>query len=183
MKILLPASPTAAALALPGLAEARPVTFEATLKNYGGNGAYVVLYVTDAAGKYRGTLWMAGGKAKYYRHLSDWQRASGGAAGEIDGITGASIGSGKTLKISLDLADALIDAGYQRACRHGRRGRRGQSLRGRRAARHEGLGRPSRRQGLREILQRHVLREDGHAPPSPFAPRTGLRAGCSPSRP
>jgi len=73
----------------------------------------VVLYVTDAAGAYKGTLWMAGGKAKYYRHLSDWQRASGGRAAEIDGITGASVGSGKTLKITLDLADAMIDAGYQ----------------------------------------------------------------------
>lgn len=113
MKILFPAVATATALALPGIAQARPVTFEATLKNYGGNGAYVVLYVADAAGKYRGTLWMAGGKAKYYRHLSDWQRASGGATTEVDGVTGASIGSGKTLKINLDLADALIDAGYQ----------------------------------------------------------------------
>jgi hypothetical protein len=113
MKILLPVVATATVAALPGLAEARPVTFEATLKNYGGNGAYVVLYVTDRAGKYRGTLWMAGGRAKYYRHLSDWQRASGGAASEVDGITGASIGSGKTLKVSLDLADALIDAGYE----------------------------------------------------------------------
>jgi len=113
MKTWIPAVATAFTLALPGLAEARPVTFEATLKPYGGNGAYVVLYVTDPAGKYRGTLWMAGGRAKYYRHLADWQRASGGAASEIDGITGASIGSGKTLKISVDLADALIDAGYQ----------------------------------------------------------------------
>jgi hypothetical protein len=113
MKILFPVAATVAAFALPGFAEARPVTFEATLKNYGGNAAYVVLYVTDAAGKYRGTLWMAGGKAKYYRHLSDWQRASGGGAGEIDGITGASIGSGRTLKVSLDIADALIDAGYK----------------------------------------------------------------------
>ncbi|MFO1150850.1 MAG: DUF2271 domain-containing protein [Alsobacter sp.] len=113
MKILLPILATASAVALPGLAEARPVTFEATLKPYGGNGAYMVLYVTDAAGQYRGTLWMAGGRAKYYRHLSDWQRASGGATSEVDGITGASIGSGKTLKVSLDIADALIDAGYQ----------------------------------------------------------------------
>ena len=113
MKILLPAVAVASALVAPTFAEARPVTFETTLKNYGGNGAYVVLYVTDAAGKYRGTLWMAGGRSRYYRHLSDWQRASGGAPAEIDGITGASVGSGKTLKISLDLADAMIDAGYQ----------------------------------------------------------------------
>lgn len=113
MKMLLPTLAAATALAAPGLAEARPVTVQATLKAYGGNGAYVVVYVTDQAGQYRGTLWMAGGKAKYYRHLSDWQRASGGTTSEVDGITGASIGSGKTLKISLDLADAMIDAGYR----------------------------------------------------------------------
>lgn len=113
MKFTLPAVAAATAFVAPGLAEARPVTFETQMKAYGGNRAYVVLYVTDAAGKYRGTLWMAGGKAKYYRHLSDWRRGSGGAPAEIDGITGASIGSGKTLKIGLDLADAMIDAGYQ----------------------------------------------------------------------
>ncbi|OYZ89397.1 MAG: Tat pathway signal protein [Xanthobacter sp. 17-67-6] len=113
MKLVLPAVAATATLLSPVLAEARQVTFETTLKNYGGNGAYVVLYVTDASGAYKGTLWMAGGKAKYYRHLSDWQRASGGRAAEIDGITGASVGSGKTLKITLDLADAMIDAGYK----------------------------------------------------------------------
>jgi len=112
MKFILPALAATAAIA-PALAEARQLTFETRLKNYSGNGAYVVLWVTDAAGKYKGTLWMAGGKTKYYRHLSDWQRASGGRPAEIDGITGASIGSGKTLKISLDIADAMIDAGYK----------------------------------------------------------------------
>ena len=33
--------------------------------------------------------------------------------GGIDGITGASVGSGQSLKVSVDVADALIDAGYQ----------------------------------------------------------------------
>lgn len=112
MKFVLPAVAATAALITPSHAEARRATFETTLSAYGGNRAYVVLYVTDAAGAYQGTLWMAGGKAKYYRHLSDWRRASGGAAAEIDGITGASVGSGRTLKISLDLSDTMIDAGY-----------------------------------------------------------------------
>lgn len=113
MKLALSALAATAALVAPTLAEARQVTFETTLKTYGGNGAYVVLWVTDAAGKYKGTLWLAGAKSKYWRHLSDWQRASGGGASQVDGITGASIGSGRTLKISLDIADAMIDAGYQ----------------------------------------------------------------------
>ncbi len=112
MKFALSTVAVGAALLAPTLVEARQVTFETTLKPYGGNGAYVVLWVTDASGKYAGTLWMAGAKSKYWSHLSDWQRASGGRAREVDGITGASIGSGRTLKISVDIADAMIDAGY-----------------------------------------------------------------------
>jgi hypothetical protein len=30
----------------------------------------------------------------------------------VDGITGASVGSGQKLELSMDLADALFDAGY-----------------------------------------------------------------------
>ena len=113
MKLALPLLAATAAFVTPLIAEARQVTFETTLKAYGGNGAYVALYLLDGAGKYKGTLWMAGDKTKFYRHLSDWTRASGGRLAEVDGITGASVGSGKTLKITVDIADALIDAGYK----------------------------------------------------------------------
>lgn len=100
------------ALVLPGLAMARPVTLTTTLTNYGGDGAYLAIYVTDAAGAYAGTLWMAGSKSKYYEHMSDWYRATGGDPAQINGITGASVGAGRTLEITLDLQDALFDAGY-----------------------------------------------------------------------
>jgi hypothetical protein len=102
----------AGALAAPSPALARPVTFETQLANYGGDGAYVVMYVTDQAGRYQGTLWMAGQEAKYHKHLRDWYRTAGGAA-RIDGITGASVGAGRTLRATLDLSDALLAAGYQ----------------------------------------------------------------------
>jgi len=112
MKSLLAALAMTTALTLPGLAMARPVTLTAELSSYGGDGAYLALYVTDPQGKYAGTLWVAGRKSKYYEHLSGWHRASGGNAAEINGITGASVGAGRTLEISLDLADTLFDAGY-----------------------------------------------------------------------
>jgi len=100
------------ALTVPGLALARPVTLTTTLNSYGGNGAYLALYVTDASGGYVGSLWMAGGKSKYYQHLTDWHAATNGDPAQINGITGASVGAGRTLEISVDLADALFDAGY-----------------------------------------------------------------------
>ncbi len=112
MKKILAALALTTALTLPGVALARPVTLTTTMKSYGGDGAYLAIYVTDAKGAYAGTLWMAGGKAKYYEHLADWYRATGGNTAEINGITGASVGAGRTLEITLDLADALFDVGY-----------------------------------------------------------------------
>lgn len=113
MKYLLSGACLAGALTLPALAHARPVVLTTVLQSYGGNGAYLALYLTDGAGKFHKTLWVAGKKAKYYKHLSDWARASGLPARAVDGISGASVGSGKTLKVTVELADALLDAGYE----------------------------------------------------------------------
>ncbi len=112
-KPLLTTVVAACALALPSLGQARQVSLTTQLKNYGGDGAYLAVYLTDAKGAYAGTLWVAGGKAKYYKHLSDWNRLSAGDARRLNGVTGASVGAGRTLKVTADLADALIDAGYE----------------------------------------------------------------------
>lgn len=113
MKSLLAILSITTALTLPGLAMAREVTLTTNLKNYGGDGAYLAYYVTDANGAYVGSLWLAGGKARYYEHLSGWYRATGGDTAEISGITGASVGAGRSLSVTLDLADTLFDAGYE----------------------------------------------------------------------
>lgn len=113
MTKIIPVLALSAALALPGLAAARPVTLTTTLKNYGGDGAYLALYLTDASGAYVRTLWVAGGKSKYYKHLADWHRATGGSRSQINGLTGASVGAGRKLTVTADLADALFDAGYK----------------------------------------------------------------------
>ena len=103
----------ACVLTVPALAHSRTVTLSTQLKNYGGDGAYLAVYLTDAKGAYAGTLWVAGGKAKYHKHLADWNRLSAGDAKRLAGVTGASVGAGRTLKVTADLADALIDAGYE----------------------------------------------------------------------
>jgi hypothetical protein len=113
MKKLISCLAVSTALVLPGLAMARPVTLTTTLKNYGGDGAYLAVYLTDPSGAYVRTLWVAGKKSKYYKHLTDWHRATGGSPSQINGITGASVGEGRSLKVTADLADALFDAGYK----------------------------------------------------------------------
>lgn len=100
-------------LALPAAAQARNVSLTTTLKDYGGDGAYLAVYLTDASGAYVRTLWVAGGKAKYYKHLSAWNRMSAGDKQRLQGVTGASVGAGRSLEVTAELADALIDAGYE----------------------------------------------------------------------
>ena len=112
-KPLMTTLAAACVLAVPALAHSRPVTLTAQLKNYGGDGAYLAVYVTDAKGAYVRTLWVAGGKAKYYKHLADWNRLSANDGKRLQGVTGASVGAGRVLKVTAELADALIDAGYE----------------------------------------------------------------------
>ena len=112
-KPLLTTIAAACALVLPTVGQARQLTLTTQLKNYGGDGADRAVYLTDAKGAYAGTLWVAGGKAKYYKHLADWSRLSAGDTKRLAGVTGASVGAGRTLKVTADLADALIDAGYE----------------------------------------------------------------------
>ncbi|MCK9466272.1 MAG: DUF2271 domain-containing protein [Thiopseudomonas sp.] len=102
-----------AAISLSTLSQAREVTFTTQLKNYSGDGAYIVLYLVNENGQYQRTFWLAGTKSKYYKHLPDWARGSGLRSSEYDGVTGASVLSGKTLKVTVDIDDALIDAGYE----------------------------------------------------------------------
>ena len=110
MKKSLIALAFAAPLLVPIAAEARQVRITTTLKSYSGEGAYLAIYLTDKAGKLVKTIHVAGGKAKYHPHLSGWQRQGGG---RLDGTTGASVGIGETLRISTEIADTLIDAGFE----------------------------------------------------------------------
>jgi hypothetical protein len=111
-KSILAALVLSTTITMPAIAQAKTVILTTDMIQFGGRGAYIAIYVTDPSGAYAGSLWMAGGKSKYYRHLSDWARLSGGSANEVSGITGASVGAGRTLEVSMDLSDALFDAGY-----------------------------------------------------------------------
>jgi hypothetical protein len=113
MKTLTATLCLAAAIALPAVAQAREITLNTQMKSYSGNEAYLAIYVTDARGQYQSTLWVAGRKAKYYKHLRNWARGSGLDGTEFDGVTGASAGGGEMLTVKVELADALLDAGYQ----------------------------------------------------------------------
>ena len=92
---------------------ASEIVLTTELKSYRGNGAYLAIYLTDEKGRYQETLWVAGQKSKYYKHLPGWARGSRLRSSEYDGLTGASVTKGKTLTVTIDLADSYIDSGYQ----------------------------------------------------------------------
>jgi hypothetical protein len=103
----------ATALIAPGAALARDVTITTTLGPYFGNRAYLSIYLTEPDGSYHSTLWLAGRKFKYFTTLRGWMKSVAEVGSvDIDGISGASVGTGETLVVHADLADPLIDAGY-----------------------------------------------------------------------
>ena len=113
MKSLLATLALSTAIVMPGALMAKPVTFSTTMKNYRGLEAYLAIYITNANDRYIGTLWISGRKTKYYSHFTNWFRATGGVVANMSAITGASIGDGGSSEITLDLSDALFDAGYK----------------------------------------------------------------------
>ncbi len=113
MKSLLTTLALTSAIVMPGSVMAKTITLTTEMAHYRGPEAYLVIYITDAKGVYQDTIWVSGRKSKYYGHLVSWYRATGASAAEINGITGASVGSGRTMTVSFDLSDALFDAGYQ----------------------------------------------------------------------
>ena len=113
MTPLLTALALTTALIAPGLAQAKTLTLTTKMVNYGGNPAFLAYYVTDPKGGYVGTMWLAGSRAQYFGHMSGWVRASGGDLSGLDGVTGASVGSGQTLTIHVNLPDAMFDAGFK----------------------------------------------------------------------
>lgn len=113
MKKLLALLLLGTALVAPNVAFARSVTVTTDLIRYSGNNAYIAVYITNPDGSYNSTLWVSGTKFRYLGELRQWAQGISQAGGNIDGITGASVGSGGKLTVSADIADPLIDAGYQ----------------------------------------------------------------------
>ena len=105
---------TALALSMAALApiaaDANPVTIDVTIAQYQGPAAYLAMYLTDKSGAYHSTVWVAGDRTRYWKHLRTWFSATGGQG--ADGVTGASVGAGRTLTITPDISAAMIDAGY-----------------------------------------------------------------------
>lgn len=83
------------------------------LKNYGGEGAYVVASLLDPDGNYVKTLSVSGDDEEWYEDMPDWYTFHEGADEDIDNITGASIASGGRKITVLEMDRSRLEAGFK----------------------------------------------------------------------
>ncbi|PWH86722.1 DUF2271 domain-containing protein [Brumimicrobium oceani] len=84
------------------------------LKNYQGEGAYIIVSVIDAEDKYVETLRVLGDDHEWYPDLESWHnfRKKNRHQPRLDGVTGATIGSGERSVINFKIDPKYIDKGY-----------------------------------------------------------------------
>ncbi|WP_162651885.1 DUF2271 domain-containing protein [Lentilitoribacter sp. Alg239-R112] len=113
MRKIITALALSTALMAPSLAYAKTISATVTMKGFRGPPAYVAVYLTKPNGQFHSTLSIKGSKNKYRKHLRGWIRGSSRSKQKLDGLSGASVGSGRTFTVSANVKDALLSAGYQ----------------------------------------------------------------------
>ncbi|WP_405378356.1 DUF2271 domain-containing protein [Nonlabens sp. Asnod3-A02] len=82
------------------------------LKNYTGEGAYVVISLLNPAGEYEETIYVQGKDSEWYSELGQWWKFYGKHRPDIDAISGATISGGERTVSVINLPKDKIDKGY-----------------------------------------------------------------------
>lgn len=82
------------------------------LKNYTGEGAYIVVSLLDPDGNYEETLYVQGKDSEWYSEITEWWRFYGKRRPDIDAISGATIGGGERSINILQIPQDKIDKNY-----------------------------------------------------------------------
>jgi len=83
------------------------------MKNYSGEGAYVIISLLNPAGAYEETLYVQGADDEWYFDIREWWSFYGKKRTNIDAITGATISGGERRITILDIPDAALNKGYK----------------------------------------------------------------------
>jgi len=83
------------------------------MKNYTGEGAYIVISLLDANGEYQQTLYVQGNDDEWYSDITEWWKFHGKRRPDIDAITGETISGGERKISVIEIPDDKINAGYK----------------------------------------------------------------------
>ena len=82
------------------------------MKNYSGEGVYVVISVLDEADNYVETLHVRGEDEEWYHDIDQWWDFYGKTRPSLDGKTGATIAGGRRAVTQFQLQPEWINKGY-----------------------------------------------------------------------
>lgn len=83
------------------------------MKNYTGEGAYIVVSLLNPQGDYIKTLRVLGDDDEWYFDIEQWWQFQGKKRANLDAITGATISGGERSINSIDIENDKINAGYK----------------------------------------------------------------------
>jgi len=83
------------------------------MKNYDGEGAYIVISLLNTQGKYEKTLFVQGDDEDWYHDITEWWQFHGKVRTDIDAITGATISGGNRAINVIEIPNDKINSGYK----------------------------------------------------------------------
>lgn len=83
------------------------------LKNYEGEGAYVIISLLNPKGEYEKTLQVLGDDPEWYHEMPKWWEFYKKDEHNIDAITGATISGGQRVIKVVEIDKSKIDTGYK----------------------------------------------------------------------
>jgi hypothetical protein len=83
------------------------------MKNYRGEGAYVIISLLNEKGAYQETLYVQGADDEWYFDLKEWWSFHGKKRTNIDAITGATISGGERNISVIAIPNNVLDKGYK----------------------------------------------------------------------
>ena len=82
------------------------------MKNYSGEGAYVVISLLDPQGAYEETLYVQGDDTEWYHDITEWWGFYGKKRNNIDAISGETLAGGQRTISVINIDNSKVDAGY-----------------------------------------------------------------------
>ena len=99
-------------LSFTSLSEKTKVKCMIQLKNYTGEGAYLVISLLSPDGLYEETLYVQGKDSEWYSEIPEWWKFYGKRRADIDAISGATISGGERTITVLQIPSDKVDKGY-----------------------------------------------------------------------